>query len=60
MDLNISGSTLSTWVRNAKNVVTRQRRGPKPLLPTDAADAIQEWVVGRQVVRQPVGRAEIK
>ncbi|EGZ25406.1 hypothetical protein PHYSODRAFT_484653, partial [Phytophthora sojae] len=36
-----------------------QRCGPKPLLPPEAEDAIQDWIIGRQIVRHPVGRVEI-
>ncbi|KAE8965711.1 hypothetical protein PR003_g29798 [Phytophthora rubi] len=39
--------------------ILRQRRGPKPLLPLDTDEAIQDWIIGRQIVRHPVGRADI-
>ncbi|KAE9247911.1 hypothetical protein PF004_g4107 [Phytophthora fragariae] len=52
-------TTIRKWVTNAKNGTTRKRRGPKPLLPVEAEDAIQDWVIGRQIVRYHVGRSEI-
>ncbi|KAE8981564.1 hypothetical protein PF011_g21966 [Phytophthora fragariae] len=52
-------TTIRKWVTNAKNNTTRKRRGPKPLLLVKAEDAIQDWVIGRQIVRYPVGRSEI-
>ncbi|KAE8907865.1 hypothetical protein PF007_g15257 [Phytophthora fragariae] len=58
-EFQIPASTLRKWVSNAKKGIVRQRRGPKPLLPLDTEEAIQDWIIGRQIVCHPVGRADI-
>ncbi|KAG2771170.1 hypothetical protein PC116_g22793 [Phytophthora cactorum] len=58
-EFKIPISTLRKWTVNAKNGITRLRRGLKARLPSQTEDAIYDWIIGRQIVRHPVARSDI-
>ncbi|RLN31641.1 hypothetical protein BBJ28_00026272 [Nothophytophthora sp. Chile5] len=53
--------TLMKWVAEAKKGIIRSpgRRGPAPLLPSEAEENLCEWVIGRQLVGKPAKRQEV-